>query len=363
MRGDPEQKVSKTAMSAHTPTENVNVERMISLTSPRELNRAFPTSDASRETVLQSRATIKSILAGRDSRLLVVAGPCSIHDIDAAMEYAGKLNTLREKYQDKLVVVMRTYFEKPRTTVGWKGLINDPHLDGTFDMAKGLELARKLLLDITEMGLPCGTEMLDPITPQYIDDLVSWASIGARTTESQTHRQMASGLSMPVGFKNGTDGSLKVAMDAMKSAKSPHSFLGIDDEGRTCIVQTKGNPEGFLVLRGGGGKPNYEADTVAAAASKLTEAGLSDRIIVDCSHANSGKKQERQEVVWRSVLEQRKDPQSPIFGAMLESFLVEGRQDIPVDRTELRRGVSVTDECINWAKTEQLLAEAYEALG
>jgi len=344
-------------------TENVNVDQTISLVSPRELKAARSDNEQHHKVVLESRSTIQRVLRGEDQRLLVVAGPCSIHDVDAAMEYAGRLNELREKYADRLVVVMRTYFEKPRTTVGWKGLINDPHLDGTFDMETGLNLTRQLLLDITALGLPCGTEMLDPITPQYIDDLVSWASIGARTTESQTHRQMASGLSMPVGFKNGTDGSLQVAMDAMQSAQHPHSFLGIDDDGRTCIVKTKGNPDGFLVLRGGGGKPNYDPDTVADAHRQLTDAGLPGRIIVDCSHANSGKKQERQEIVWKSVLEQRQHEQPPVIGAMLESNLVEGNQSIPTDHTELRRGVSITDACIGWDKTAELLEQAYEALG
>jgi len=344
-------------------TENINVEQTISLVSPRELKAQRVDTERHRRVVLESRRVINDILAGRDQRLLVVAGPCSIHDVDAAMEYAGRLNELREKFADRLVVVMRTYFEKPRTTVGWKGLINDPHLDGTFDMETGLNRARQLLLDITALGLPCGTEMLDPITPQYIDDLVSWASIGARTTESQTHRQMASGLSMPVGFKNGTDGSLQVAMDAMKSARHPHSFLGIDDDGRTCIVQTRGNTQGFLVLRGGGGKPNYDPETVADAHRQLNDAGLPGRIIVDCSHANSGKKQERQEIVWTSVLEQRRHPETPVIGAMLESNLLEGNQGIPTDHTELRRGVSITDACIGWPKTQELLEQAYEALG
>ncbi|MEX0746078.1 MAG: 3-deoxy-7-phosphoheptulonate synthase [Phycisphaeraceae bacterium] len=345
------------------PTQNVNVAGTTSLIGPRELEQQFPAADVHHRTVVEGRRTIQAILRGEDRRLLVIVGPCSIHDVDAAMEYARKLAALRERFADRLFIVMRVYFEKPRTTVGWKGLINDPHLDDSFDLAHGLKLARKLLLDVNALGLPTGTEMLDPITPQYIDDLVTWASIGARTTESQTHRQMASGLSMPVGYKNATNGSLQVALDAMASARSPHHFLGIDETGRSCIITTRGNPFGHLILRGGTGKPNYHPDNVAEAAKRLGEAGLEPRLMIDCSHANSGKKHEQQEVVWQSILDQRAaDKQCPIIGAMLESNLCEGKQSIPVDKDELQYGVSITDACIGWDKTEALLQHAYDRL-
>ncbi len=348
------------------PTQNVNVAGTTPLVSPSQLEREMPLSEASHRAVVEGRETIQAILAGRDPRMLVVIGPCSIHEVSAAMEYAGRLAELKRRVEDRICIVMRTYFEKPRTTVGWKGLINDPHLDGTFDMSEGLRLARQLLIDVTSLGLPTGTEMLDPYTPQYIDDLVSWASIGARTTESQTHRQMASGLSMPVGFKNATNGDVQVAVDAMKSARSGHHFLGIDEEGRTCIVATRGNAHGHLILRGGSGKPNYDPANVAAAAQQLRDAGLPPEVMVDCSHANSGKKHTRQQVVWRSLVEQRKQaaregrPQT-IIGAMIESNLFEGAQKVG-DLSQLRYGVSITDECIGWETTERLLLEGYEGL-
>ncbi|MFP4144361.1 MAG: 3-deoxy-7-phosphoheptulonate synthase [Phycisphaeraceae bacterium] len=345
------------------PTQNINVLATTPLIGPRDLERELPLTEAAHRTVIEGRRAVKGILTGEDERLLAIVGPCSIHDVEAALDYAHRLAELKKRYADRLYVIMRVYFEKPRTTIGWKGLINDPHLDGTFDIEHGLRLARKLLLDITDLGLAAGTEMLDPITPQYIDDLVSWASIGARTTESQTHRQMASGLSMPVGFKNSTDGQVQVAADAMKSARSPHHFLGIDEEGRSCLVATRGNTDGHLILRGGGGKPNYDPSAVAEAAKRLEEAGLPPRLMVDCSHANSGKRFERQERVWTSILRQRAAGNSPVIGAMLESNLGEGRQDLADDKSELKYGISVTDECIGWAKTEELLAEAYERMG
>ena len=345
------------------PTQNLNVAGTTPLVSPSELEAEHPATLASNRAVVEGRDAIRAILRGDDPRLLVVAGPCSIHDPDAAIEYAGRLAELKHRYADRLYIVMRVYFEKPRTTVGWKGLINDPHLDGSFDIGQGLVRARRLLLAITEMGLAAGTEMLDPITPQYIDDLVSWASIGARTTESQTHRQMASGLSMPVGYKNSTTGDLQVAIDAMQSARSPHHFLGIDESGRNCIVATRGNADGHLILRGGRGKPNYHPDNVADAAKRLADASLPPRLMIDCSHANSDKKHERQENVWRSILEQRSAGPGPIVGAMLESNLHEGRQDIPADKARLRYGVSVTDACIGWDKTAELLAQAHDAAG
>ncbi|MEQ9460796.1 MAG: 3-deoxy-7-phosphoheptulonate synthase [Phycisphaeraceae bacterium] len=345
-----------------TPTQNVHIKGISPLIAPRDLEQELPLSDASRRTVVESRKTIKAILSGEDHRLLVVIGPCSIHDPAAAMDYAERLLELRAAYADRMVIVMRTYFEKPRTTVGWKGLINDPHLDGTFDMSHGLRIARKLLLDITAMGLPTGTEFLDPFTPQYLDDMVTWAAIGARTTESQTHRQMASGLSMPVGYKNGTDGNLQIAIDAMKSAKAPHHFLGIDDDGRCCVVTTTGNRWGHVILRGGSAEPNYDPKTVTETSKQLKAAGLPDGIMVDCSHANANKKHEQQQTVWNSILEQRQQPTCPILGVMIESNLEEGRQNIPDKLTDLKYGVSVTDECIGWDKTAQMLEQGFKQL-
>src|SRR5213594_3842564 len=270
-------------------TQNLHVVKTEPLVAPRVIKGELPGSDALYEVVVRARATIRDIIAGRDRRLLAVVGPCSIHDPEAALDYAGRLGALAERLADKLFVVMRVYFEKPRTTVGWKGLINDPHLDGTHDMQLGLRLARKLLVDLARLGLPAGTELLDPITPQYLADLISWAAIGARTTESQTHREMASGLSMPVGFKNGTDGSLQIAVDAMQSARAPHSFLGIDQEGITSIIRTTGNPVGHVVLRGGRARANYDAQSIREAESRLAQTGLPAVLMVDCSHANSGK--------------------------------------------------------------------------
>ena len=344
-------------------THNVNVAGTTALTPPRALKAELPVTDTAHAAAVEGRQTVKDILAGRDERLLVIAGPCSIHDPDAAREYAEQLARLKHRFADRLYIIMRVYFEKPRTTVGWKGLINDPHLDGSFDIQQGVRLARQLLLDINSLGLAAGTEMLDPITPQYLDDLVAWASIGARTTESQTHRQMASGLSMPVGFKNATDGNLQIAIDAMRSAQHPHHFLGIDDDGQTCIVTTRGNPVGHVILRGGDGKPNYHPENINAAAQQLEEAGLDPVLMVDCSHANSNKKHERQEVVWQSLIEQRQAGDTRIIGAMLESNLHEGKQKIPADKSQLAYGVSVTDACMGWDKTEQLLQAGYDNLG
>jgi 3-deoxy-7-phosphoheptulonate synthase len=347
------------------PTQNVNVAGFTELISPGELEADRPMSSRAHRTVVEGRQTIRKILAGEDPRMLVVCGPCSIHDPQAAMDYAIRLADLKQRLGDRLYLVMRVYFEKPRTTTGWKGLINDPHLDGSFDIAEGLRTARKLLLDINETGIAAGTEFLDPFTPQYIDDLVAWAAIGARTTESQTHRQMASGLSMPVGFKNATGGEVKVALNAMNSSRAPHHFLGVDETGRACIVSTRGNGDGHLILRGGSGKPNYDPQNVAEAADALRNAGLPPALMVDCSHANSGKKHEQQEVVWNSLIQQRVDSQgqTPVIGAMLESNLGEGRQDIAEDRSAMAYGVSVTDACIGWQKTEQMLVDGHAALG
>jgi 3-deoxy-7-phosphoheptulonate synthase len=343
-------------------TQNIHVKDIVPIISPQTLIDEVPLSEKAYQTVIEGRQAIRRILEGEDDRLLVVVGPCSIHDPKAAIEYAGRLNAVAEKIRERVFVVMRVYFEKPRTTVGWKGLINDPRLDGTFDMDGGLKLARSILLEINEMGLPAGTEMLDPITPQYVADLVSWASLGARTIESQTHRQMASGLSMPVGYKNATDGNLQMAIDAMQAARSEHSFLGIDMQGRTCVVHTTGNPLGHLILRGGRSGPNYYADRVEAAAEQLKKAGLPTNIIVDCSHANSSKQFARQERVWRDVIEQRLQGNSTIKGLMLESNLCEGNQKISSEPSALKYGVSITDACLGWEKTEELLLHAAEAM-
>ena len=312
-------------------------------------------TETANRTVVAGREAISAILKQTDPRLLVVVGPCSIHDPKGAIEYATRLNALRKELEDQLLIVMRVYFEKPRTTVGWKGLIYDPHLNGSDNIQAGLKQARELLLQITEMGLPTATEFLDPVVPQYIADLVSWAAIGARTTESQTHRQMASGLSMPVGFKNGTDGGLQIAIDAMQSAMRPHSFLGIDQDGYTCIVRTTGNPDGHVVLRGGRLNTNFDAESIRIAAESLTKAGLPPTLMVDCSHANSLKQHAKQEEVWRSLIEQRVAGSKPITGVMIESNLAEGSQSIPENLAALRYGVSVTDACLGWEVTESAL--------
>jgi len=347
------------------PTQDVNVAGFTELVSPGEMESALPMTSRAHRTVVEGRRTIQNILAGEDPRMLVICGPCSIHDPEAAMDYAVRLAELKEQLSDRLYIVMRVYFEKPRTTTGWKGLINDPHLDGSFTISQGLRAARKLLIDINETGMAAGTEFLDPFIPQYLDDLIAWAAIGARTTESQTHRQMASGLSMPVGFKNSTTGAVKVALNAMNSAHEPHHFLGVDDNGRSCIVSTRGNPWGHLILRGGSGRPNYDPENVADAAAHLREAGLTEALMVDCSHANSDKQHERQEVVWNNLIQQRVHGggRTPVIGAMIESNLGPGRQDITDDPAGMQYGVSVTDACIDWAKTQQLLIEGHRALG
>jgi len=345
-----------------TPTTNTRIEGLSPLIAPSALKDELPASAHADATMLAGRKTVQNILTGQDERMLVVVGPCSIHDVDGALDYARRLAALRHELSDVFSIVMRTYFEKPRTTVGWKGLINDPNLDGSTDMDRGLHLARKLLLDVAELGLPTATEFLDPFTPQYIDDLVSWAAIGARTTESQTHRTMASGLSMPVGFKNGTDGGLQVAIDAMTSARSAHSFLGIDPEGRVCMVKTQGNPYGHMVLRGGHLRTNYDAESIAEAAERLEKSGLPTGLMVDCSHANSGKVPAKQEMVWNSVIEQRAAGSPALMAVMLESNLSEGAQKIPANKSELAYGVSVTDACISFETTERLLREGAEVL-
>ncbi len=344
------------------PTQNLRVRECVRLVTPTALKAELPTTDASNKTVFHGRERITNILQQKDPRLLVVVGPCSIHDVCGALEYAEKLNALRKEFAEQFEVVMRVYFEKPRTTIGWKGLINDPHLDGSYDIQTGIKKARKLLLQITEMGLPTATEFLDPIVPQYIADLVCWAAIGARTTESQTHREMASGLSMPVGFKNATDGSLQIAIDAMKSAMTQHSFLGIDQDGFTSIIRTTGNKVGHVVLRGGRARTNYDADSIRDAEVKLTEAKLPTVMMVDCSHANSSKQHAKQEDVWKSVVQQRVDGTRSLIGVMIESNLLEGAQPIPDDLSKLRHGVSVTDACLGWDVTERMLRQGFQTL-
>jgi 3-deoxy-7-phosphoheptulonate synthase len=343
-------------------TRDLNIEKTVPLIAPRQLLGELPLSATASDTVFTGREAIKRLLAGEDPRLLAIVGPCSIHDPAAAIDYARRLAALAEEVRDQILVVMRVYFEKPRTTVGWKGLINDPHLDDTFDMMEGLRLARRILLEIVDLGLPAATEMLEPITPQYIADLVSLAAIGARTTESPTHRQMASGLSMPVGYKNGTDGNLQVALDAMHAARHPHRFLGIDADGNTCVVFTRGNPWGLLILRGGRSGSNYSPDHVEQAARQLSAAKLPSRLVVDCSHANSDKDYRKQGGVFRAVLEQRLAGTDAVAGVMLESNLVEGQQKLTSDTSTLHYGLSITDGCIGWDETETLLRDACRSL-
>ncbi len=345
------------------PTNNLHVRETTRLIAPRLLKEELPMSEAANRTVVTGRNEVIAILKQTDPRLLVVVGPCSIHDTKGALEYAHKLAALREEFADQFAIIMRVYFEKPRTTIGWKGLISDPHLDGSDDIQTGLKKARALLLEITSMGLPAATEFLDPVVPQYIADLVSWAAIGARTTESQTHRQMASGLSMPVGFKNGTDGSLQIAIDAMKSAMTQHSFLGIDPDGATSIVRTTGNPDGHVVLRGGRTRSNFDAESIRDAADMLKKSGLPPVLMVDCSHANSGKQHARQEEVWNNLIEQRLADTPPLIGAMVESNLFEGSQPIAPKLADLRYGVSVTDACLGWDATERMFRTGAAALG
>jgi len=345
-----------------TRTNNLKVSGLTPIIAPAGLKQVFPLSDEAAEFVTDSREAIKNILQGKDSRMMVVVGPCSIHDPKAALEYAARLAALGRELSGQLLLVMRVYFEKPRTTVGWKGLINDPELNGTHQISKGLGIARQLLCAITDLGLPIAGEMLDTITPQYLADLVSWGAIGARTTESQTHREMASGLSFPVGFKNGTDGNLQIAMDAMKAAHHPHSFLGINRDGQISIVRTTGNQEVHIVLRGGNDGPNYSPEDIANTGTKLAKAGLSQSIMVDCSHANSFKDHTRQEEVLASVLTQIRQGSKSICSVMIESNLEAGNQSIPADLEDLKYGVSVTDKCVDWSTTERMLRTAAKLL-
>jgi 3-deoxy-7-phosphoheptulonate synthase len=344
-------------------TQDLHVKEIVRLSTPRELKALTPSNEAVSATVARSRERVIRVLRQEDPRLLVVIGPCSIYDEKSALDYAARLNALRQEFADRMEIVMRVYFEKPRTTIGWKGLINDPHLDGSQDIETGLKIARRLLLEITGMGLPAATEFLDPIVPQYIADLITWAAIGARTTESQTHREMASGLSMPVGLKNSTDGSLQIAIDAMGATRHSHSFLGINEDGVTSIVRTTGNPHAHVVLRGGRAKTNYDAESIRAAAEKLISEKLPPVLMVDCSHANSEKQFARQEDVWHSVIQQRVEGSRSLIGLMVESNINEGSQPIPKNLKDLRYGVSLTDSCIGWETTERMLRWGHEALG
>lgn len=345
----------------HSEVINVNIVSHAILPSPQELLERLPLTPPLQEWIVRSRQTVQRILDGEDRRRFVVVGPCSIHDTEAALEYAARLKRLADEVSDSLFLIARVYFEKPRTVAGWKGLLNDPHLDDSFRIEEGMVRARELLLHMAEVGLPAGTEALDPITPQYLGDLITWTAIGARTTESQTHREMASGLSTPVAFKNGTDGNVEVAINAIRSASTPHRFLGINGEGRCAVFHTRGNSYGHVVLRGGAA-PNYDRESIAACRERLRKAGLRENIVVDCSHANSAKDPERQPVVFRECIDQIAAGDRSIVGLMLESHLFPGRQEIPADLSQLRYGVSVTDPCIGWETTEALIREAHARL-
>ena len=347
-------------------TENLNIEAFDLLPTPEEVHARVPLSEAAADTVLAGRRSLERILDGSDPRLFVVVGPCSIHDPVAGLDYARRLKKLADEVADSLFLVMRVYFEKPRTSTGWKGYINDPRMDDSFHIEEGLHKAREFLRAVNEIGLPAGTEALDPIAPQYLGDLIAWTAIGARTSESQTHREMSSGLSTPVGFKNGTDGSLDAAVNAIISAGSPHSFLGINMQGRSSVVRTAGNRYGHLVLRGGGGRPNYDTVSVALAEAALKKAKLGNNLVIDCSHANSYKNPELQPLVMQDcinqVIAQRKSEHRSIVGLMIESFIESGNQPIPADLSQLKYGCSVTDACVDWPTTEKMIRDAAVAL-
>ena len=343
-------------------TENLNIEAFDAMPTPEEIHARVPLSETAAQTVVTGRRTLENILDREDSRIFIVVGPCSIHDPVAGLDYARRLKALAAEVADTLFLVMRVYFEKPRTSTGWKGYINDPRMDDSFHIEEGMQKAREFLLAVNELGLPAATEALDPIAPQYLGDLVSWTAIGARTSESQTHREMSSGLSTPVGFKNGTDGSMEAAINAILSASKPHSFLGINMQGRSAVVRTRGNRYGHLVLRGGGDRPNYDTVSVAMAEQALTKAKLPGNIVVDCSHANSYKKPELQPLVMHDCVNQVRLGNRSIVGLMVESFIEAGNQPIPDDLSQLRYGCSVTDACVAWPTTEAMIREAREAL-
>ena len=339
---------------------DANIIKTQPLPTPIDLIKEYPLSNELSTFIRNGRNQLHDILSGEDDRFVIIVGPCSIHDTKAGLDYAKRLKPLAEKYSDKLLVLMRVYFEKPRTTIGWKGLVYDPDLNGTFDMISGLKKARKFLLDIAEIGLLSGTEFLDPITPQYFGDLISWGAIGARTSESQTHRQLASGLSMPIGFKNGTGGSIQLAVDGIISSNSKHGFLGVDRSGKASIITTSGNKDAHLILRGGNDKPNYDKQSVSDAVTKLRDSGANTSIIIDCSHANSFKDHTKQPSVFNEIINQRISGNKNIIGLMLESNIYSGNQKLDESNPKnLQYGISITDACIGWKETEKLLEEAY----
>jgi 3-deoxy-7-phosphoheptulonate synthase len=342
--------------------ENINITSFAAMPTPEELHARLPISEHAADVVDAGRQALKNILNRQDDRIFVVVGPCSIHDPIAGLDYARRLKALQEEVKDTMLLVMRVYFEKPRTTTGWKGYINDPFMDDSFQVDVGMEKARQFLLDVCELGLPTATEALDPISPQYLGDLIAWTAIGARTTESQTHREMSSGLSTPVGFKNGTDGDISIAINAILSASHPHSFLGLNGQGRVAIVRTRGNQYGHVVLRGGDGRPNYDTVSVAMAEQAMKKAKLPANIVVDCSHANSFKKPELQPLVMADVVNQILNGNQALVGVMIESNIVAGNQKIPEDLTQLVYGCSVTDACVDWDTTESMIREAAQRL-
>ena len=342
--------------------DNLHISAFEPLRPPRQIKLRLALTDTVSQYVYDTRQVIRAILRREDPRLMLVIGPCSVHDPVAALEYAGRLREVASRYADRLFIMMRVYMEKPRTTIGWRGLLNDPRLDGSYDMNEGLYRARELLLRICALGLPTVTEMLDPISPHYISDVVTLAAIGARTVESQTHRALASGISMPVGYKNGTNGDILVAVQSFLSATHSHGFLGIDEDGMSCIVKTTGNPDGLVILRGSKAGPNYDAETIMHAEELMRSAGLMPAVMIDCSHANSGSDYTRQQHVWNSVIEQRQRHPNAVVGLMAESNLFEGKQSIPADLSQLRYGVSITDACVGWETTEQMLHDAYQAM-
>jgi len=346
----------------HAQLENLNIEAFDVMPSPEEIHARLPLSDEAAATVAAGRSALQKILDRQDARLFVVVGPCSIHDPVAGLDYARRLKGLADEVADTLLLVMRVYFEKPRTSVGWKGYINDPRMDDSFHIEEGMQKAREFLISINELGLPAGTEALDPIAPQYLGDLISWTAIGARTSESQTHREMSSGLSTPVGFKNATDGDMGVAINAILSASSPHSFLGINSQGNSSIIRTRGNRYGHVVLRGGGDRPNYDSVSISLAEQALAKANLPKNLVVDCSHANSYKKPEMQPLVMADCVNQIRQGNRSIIGLMLESFIEAGNQPIPADLSQLKYGCSVTDGCIDWPSTETAIRAAHDAL-
>ncbi len=342
--------------------EDLNIKSTTTLITPEQLKSQLPVTEKALASIEGGRTAIQNIIDRKDPRLFVVIGPCSIHDVKAAKEYAERLKALSDKVDDSILLVMRVYFEKPRTTVGWKGLINDPYLNDTFKIEDGLTIARKLLIDLAEMGLPLSTEALDPISPQYLQDLITWSAIGARTTESQTHREMASGLSSAVGFKNGTDGNLTVAINALQSMASPHRFLGINGEGQVSVVETKGSQYGHIVLRGGGGKPNYDSVSIALCEQEIEKAGIASNIMIDCSHANSNKDPSLQPLVMDNACNQIVEGNKSIIGLMVESHLEFGNQGIPENLDDMVYGQSITDGCISWQQTEEAILKMHQKL-